>query len=113
MQLEQTESPGELKVRWLPPPADSHNGLILGYRLKAIPQIIGVKGMQNCNHIFYDTKLRACNIFFFFFRYLYCIILFVLLETEETSDKTIKTASLYAKQDTIITGLLKGVRYLE
>lgn len=31
-------------------------------------------------------------------------------EAEETSDKTVKTASLYAKQETIVTGLLKGVR---
>ncbi|KAF9423658.1 hypothetical protein HW555_000984 [Spodoptera exigua] len=75
VQLEQTESPGELRVRWLPPPADTHNGLIIGYRLKAVPQLTGIK------------------------------------ETEETSDKTIKTASLYAKQETIVTGLLKGVRY--
>ncbi|PZC75288.1 hypothetical protein B5X24_HaOG206490 [Helicoverpa armigera] len=75
VQLEQTESPGELRVRWLPPPADTHNGLIIGYRLKAVPQLTGIK------------------------------------ETEETSDKTIKTASLYAKQETVVTGLLKGVRY--
>ncbi|CAH0598254.1 unnamed protein product [Chrysodeixis includens] len=75
VQLEQTESPGELRVRWLPPPADTHNGLIIGYRLKAVPQLIGIK------------------------------------ETEETSDKTIKTASLYAKQETTVGGLLKGVRY--
>lgn len=75
VQLEQTDSPGELRVRWLPPPADSHNGLILGYRLKAVPQLLGLK------------------------------------EIEERSDKTVKTASLYAKQETIVTGLLKGVRY--
>ncbi|KAJ8708410.1 hypothetical protein PYW07_010535 [Mythimna separata] len=75
VQLEQTESPGELRVRWLPPPADTHNGLIIGYRLKAVPQLTGIK------------------------------------ETEETSDKTIKTASLYAKQETVVSGLLKGVRY--
>ncbi|KAJ2944823.1 hypothetical protein O0L34_g1715 [Tuta absoluta] len=75
VQLEQTESPGELRVRWLPPPADTHNGLIIGYRLKAVPQLTGVK------------------------------------ESEETSDKIIKTASLYSKQETVITGLLKGVRY--
>ncbi|CAH0714939.1 unnamed protein product, partial [Brenthis ino] len=75
VQLEQTESPGELKARWLPPPSDSHNGVILGYRLKAVPQISGV------------------------------------IETQETNDKIIKTSSLYSKQETVITGLLKGVRY--
>ncbi|KAL4716781.1 hypothetical protein ACJJTC_001937, partial [Scirpophaga incertulas] len=75
VQLEQTESPGELRVKWLPPPADTHNGVIIGYRLRAVPQLNGIK------------------------------------ETEETSDKTIKTASLYSKQETVITGLLKGVRY--
>ncbi|KAL0810846.1 hypothetical protein ABMA28_010156 [Loxostege sticticalis] len=69
VQLEQTDSPGELRVKWLPPPADAHNGLIIGYRLKAVPQV------------------------------------------NEASDKTIKTASLYSKQETVITGLLKGVRY--
>ncbi|CAG9792423.1 unnamed protein product [Diatraea saccharalis] len=75
VQLEQTDSPGELRVKWLPPPADTHNGLIIGYRLRAVPQLNGIK------------------------------------ETEEVSDKTIKTSSLYSKQETVITGLLKGVRY--
>ncbi|XP_052751034.1 cell adhesion molecule Dscam2-like [Galleria mellonella] len=75
VQLEQTETPGELRVKWLPPPADSHNGLIVGYRLRAVPQLTGMK------------------------------------DTEESSDKTIKTASLYSKQETTISGLLKGVRY--
>ncbi|XP_063631935.1 cell adhesion molecule Dscam2-like [Cydia splendana] len=75
VQLEQTESPGEIRVRWLPPPADAHNGLILGYRLRAVPQLGGIK------------------------------------ENQEPSDKIIKTASLYSKQENTITGLLKGVRY--
>ncbi|KAI8423609.1 hypothetical protein MSG28_012677 [Choristoneura fumiferana] len=75
VQLEQTDAPGEIRVRWLPPPADAHNGLILGYRLRAVPQISGIK------------------------------------ESQEPSDKIIKTASLYSKQETIISGLLKGVRY--
>lgn len=44
VQLEQTDAPGEIRVRWLPPPADAHNGLILGYRLRAVPQISGIKG---------------------------------------------------------------------
>ncbi|VVD02990.1 unnamed protein product [Leptidea sinapis] len=61
VQVEQTESPGELRVRWLPPPSDSHNGMILGYKIRAVPQLTSVK--------------------------------------------------VFSKQDTIITSLLKGVRY--
>ncbi|XP_041972125.1 Down syndrome cell adhesion molecule-like protein Dscam2 [Aricia agestis] len=75
VQLEQTDTPGELRARWLPPPADTHNGLILGYRLRAVPQLTGIK------------------------------------ESQEANDKIIKTTSLYSKQETVITGLLKGVRY--
>ncbi|XP_053620257.1 cell adhesion molecule Dscam2-like [Plodia interpunctella] len=75
VQIEQTDSPGELKVKWLPPPSDAHNGLIMGYRLRAMPQLNGIK------------------------------------DAEESSDKIIKTSSLYSKQETVITGLLKGVRY--
>ncbi|XP_026316076.1 Down syndrome cell adhesion molecule-like protein Dscam2 [Hyposmocoma kahamanoa] len=75
VQLEQTDSPGELRIRWLPPPADAHNGLIIGYRVRAVPQLSGIK------------------------------------ESEEVSDKIVKTASLYSKQETIVSGLLKGVRY--
>lgn len=45
IQLEQTDAPGELRVRWLPPPADTHNGLIIGYRLRAVPQLNGIKGI--------------------------------------------------------------------
>ncbi|CAH2098437.1 unnamed protein product [Euphydryas editha] len=36
--VEQTENPGELYVSWLPPPKDSHNGIITGYHIKAVPQ---------------------------------------------------------------------------
>ncbi|XP_013147057.1 PREDICTED: Down syndrome cell adhesion molecule-like protein Dscam2 [Papilio polytes] len=36
--VEQTESPGELFVSWLPPPKESHNGIITGYHVKAVPQ---------------------------------------------------------------------------
>ncbi|XP_047519223.1 Down syndrome cell adhesion molecule-like protein Dscam2 [Pieris napi] len=75
VQLEQTSSPGELLARWLPPPTDTHNGMILGYRVRAVPQLTGFK------------------------------------ESPESSDKIIKTTSVYSKQETIITGLLKGVRY--
>ncbi|KAG7296730.1 hypothetical protein JYU34_020631, partial [Plutella xylostella] len=75
IQIEQTDSPGELRVRWLPPPVDAHNGLILGYRLRAVPQLTGLKDAQ------------------------------------ETSDKVIKTGSLYSKQESTVSGLLKGVRY--
>lgn len=44
VQIEQTDGPGELRARWLPPPADKHNGVIIGYRLRAVPQLNGVKG---------------------------------------------------------------------
>ncbi|XP_045540095.1 Down syndrome cell adhesion molecule-like protein Dscam2 [Papilio machaon] len=36
--VEQTDSPGELFVSWLPPPKESHNGVITGYHVKAVPQ---------------------------------------------------------------------------
>ncbi|XP_050680620.1 cell adhesion molecule Dscam2-like [Leptidea sinapis] len=75
VQVEQTESPGELRVRWLPPPSDSHNGMILGYKIRAVPQLTSVKG------------------------------------SEDVNDKIMKTTSVFSKQDTIITSLLKGVRY--
>ncbi|XP_061384730.1 cell adhesion molecule Dscam2-like [Danaus plexippus] len=73
IQVSQTTSPGELRVKWLPPPADTLHGVILGYRVKAVPQE--------------DTGIQ------------------------ETSDKIIKTTALYSKQETVISGLLKGVRY--
>lgn len=38
IQIEQTENPGELFVSWLPPPKDTHNGIITGYHVKAVPQ---------------------------------------------------------------------------
>lgn len=45
VQVEATDIPGELKVKWLPPPADTHNGVILGYRIRALPQLTEVKGI--------------------------------------------------------------------
>ncbi|GBP67839.1 Down syndrome cell adhesion molecule-like protein Dscam2 [Eumeta japonica] len=39
--VEQTDKPGELRISWLPPSKDSHNGVILGYHLKAVPQVVG------------------------------------------------------------------------
>ena len=41
IQVEQTESPGELFITWLPPPKDHHNGVITGYHIKAVPQNVG------------------------------------------------------------------------
>ncbi|XP_045762368.1 Down syndrome cell adhesion molecule-like protein Dscam2 [Maniola jurtina] len=41
IQVEQTENPGELFLSWSPPPKDSHNGVITGYHIKAVPQNIG------------------------------------------------------------------------
>ncbi|XP_050356445.1 cell adhesion molecule Dscam2-like [Nymphalis io] len=39
--VDQTENPGELFVSWLPPPKDTHNGIITGYHIKAVPQNVG------------------------------------------------------------------------
>ncbi|KAL0810748.1 hypothetical protein ABMA28_010066 [Loxostege sticticalis] len=41
IQVEQTENPGELYVSWLPPLKESHNGVILGYHVRAVPQNSG------------------------------------------------------------------------
>ncbi|KAJ2944867.1 hypothetical protein O0L34_g1758 [Tuta absoluta] len=41
VQVQQTENPGELTVSWLPPPRESHNGLLQGYHVKAVPRIGG------------------------------------------------------------------------
>ncbi|XP_060807716.1 cell adhesion molecule Dscam2 [Amyelois transitella] len=41
LQVDQTENPGELRVSWLPPLKESHNGVILGYHVKALPQNVG------------------------------------------------------------------------
>ncbi|KOB71799.1 Uncharacterized protein OBRU01_11925, partial [Operophtera brumata] len=41
-----TTEEGELRVRWLPPPADTHHGLIIGYRLRAVPQLNGIKALR-------------------------------------------------------------------
>ncbi|XP_073960737.1 cell adhesion molecule Dscam1-like [Choristoneura fumiferana] len=38
VQVEATENPGELRVSWLPPLKDTHNGVIVGYHVKAVPQ---------------------------------------------------------------------------
>ncbi|XP_049881130.1 Down syndrome cell adhesion molecule-like protein Dscam2 [Pectinophora gossypiella] len=38
VQVEQTENPGELRVSWLPPLKETHNGVIMGYHVKAVPQ---------------------------------------------------------------------------
>ncbi|XP_053620238.1 cell adhesion molecule Dscam2-like isoform X2 [Plodia interpunctella] len=41
LQVEQTENPGELRASWLPPLKDTHNGIVLGYHIKAAPQNVG------------------------------------------------------------------------
>ncbi|CAH2230277.1 jg20026 [Pararge aegeria aegeria] len=41
IQVDQTENPGELFLKWSPPPKDNHNGVITGYHIKAVPQNIG------------------------------------------------------------------------
>ncbi|CAG9568530.1 unnamed protein product [Danaus chrysippus] len=54
IQIEQTENPGELFVSWLPPPKDTHNGIITGYHIKAVPQ----KGSS----ILADTDTRTLKV---------------------------------------------------
>ncbi|RVE53919.1 hypothetical protein evm_001322, partial [Chilo suppressalis] len=44
VQVQQTENPGELLVTWIPPPRESHNGLLQGYHVKAVPRISGEPG---------------------------------------------------------------------
>lgn len=41
VQVEPTENPGELYISWLPPVKETHNGVIMGYHVKAIPQNVG------------------------------------------------------------------------
>ncbi|KAJ2944874.1 hypothetical protein O0L34_g1763 [Tuta absoluta] len=41
VQVEQTENPGELKISWLPPLKETHNGVLIGYHVKAVPQGTG------------------------------------------------------------------------
>ncbi|RVE41204.1 hypothetical protein evm_014145 [Chilo suppressalis] len=41
VQVEQTENPGELHVTWMPPLKESHNGIIVGYNVRAVPQNSG------------------------------------------------------------------------
>ncbi|KOB77196.1 Uncharacterized protein OBRU01_04733, partial [Operophtera brumata] len=36
-----TESPGELRVSWLPPLKETHNGVVMGYHVRAVPQNTG------------------------------------------------------------------------
>nr|XP_021209307.1 Down syndrome cell adhesion molecule-like protein Dscam2 isoform X1 [Bombyx mori] len=43
VQVEQTENPGELYISWLPPLKETHNGILLGYHLKAVAQISGAE----------------------------------------------------------------------
>ncbi|XP_050554453.1 cell adhesion molecule Dscam2 [Spodoptera frugiperda] len=41
VQVEQTENPGELYVSWSPPLKETHNGVIMGYHVKAVAQNVG------------------------------------------------------------------------
>ncbi|XP_068623974.1 cell adhesion molecule Dscam1-like [Battus philenor] len=52
--VEQTDAPGELFISWLPPPKESHNGIITGYQVKAIP--------QNVPSISEDTEARTLKV---------------------------------------------------
>ncbi|XP_072946516.1 cell adhesion molecule Dscam2-like [Epargyreus clarus] len=54
IQVEQTENPGELFVSWLPPPKETHNGVITGYHIKAVP--------QNSGAVSEDTDTRTLKV---------------------------------------------------
>ncbi|XP_012553148.3 cell adhesion molecule Dscam2 [Bombyx mori] len=41
VQVQQSDSPGELMIRWQSPPRDTHNGPLQGYHVKAVPFISG------------------------------------------------------------------------
>ncbi|XP_037299251.1 Down syndrome cell adhesion molecule-like protein Dscam2 [Manduca sexta] len=41
VQAEQTENPGELQVSWMSPLKETHNGVIIGYHVKAVAQNSG------------------------------------------------------------------------
>ncbi|CAG9122363.1 unnamed protein product [Plutella xylostella] len=71
--VEQTENPGELHVSWQPPPPDAHNGVLVGYHVKAVPQNVG--------------------------------------NLDEGDTRMLKVSHHNGKQDTILSGLLKNVRY--
>lgn len=49
MMVDQTNNPGELHVSWLPPLKETHNGVILGYHVKAVPQTSGIRGKYKNN----------------------------------------------------------------
>ncbi|XP_068623975.1 cell adhesion molecule Dscam2-like [Battus philenor] len=44
VQVQATESPGELIVSWIAPPRDTHNGPLQGYHVKAVPRLSGDSG---------------------------------------------------------------------
>ncbi|XP_061704982.1 cell adhesion molecule Dscam2-like [Cydia pomonella] len=47
VQVEQTDNPGELRASWMPPLKETHNGLIVGYHVKAVPQGISVSDIND------------------------------------------------------------------
>ncbi|XP_073961096.1 cell adhesion molecule Dscam2-like isoform X2 [Choristoneura fumiferana] len=55
VQVQATDSPGELTVSWLPPPRDSHNGHLQGYHVKAVPRIGGDIGTD-------DTQTKVLKV---------------------------------------------------
>lgn len=44
--VESTSNPGELSLTWLPPPAHTINGILLGYIIRAVPQIDDKSGKK-------------------------------------------------------------------
>ncbi|XP_053620359.1 cell adhesion molecule Dscam2-like [Plodia interpunctella] len=57
VQVQASESPGELLVSWLAPPRDSHNGPLQGYHVKAVPRISGETGPN-------DTQTKIVKVVF-------------------------------------------------
>ncbi|CAG9792462.1 unnamed protein product [Diatraea saccharalis] len=55
VQVQQTENPGELLVSWIPPPRETHNGLLQGYHVKAVPRISGESGPN-------DTQTKVLKV---------------------------------------------------
>lgn len=71
VQVQQTDNPGELVVSWLPPPRESHNGLLQGYHVKAVPRITGDPGKFQI-----VEKYTEVHVYLFIF-YLFIFYLFI------------------------------------
>ncbi|GBP46205.1 Down syndrome cell adhesion molecule-like protein Dscam2 [Eumeta japonica] len=61
VQVEQTDAPGELRVKWFPPPSESHNGVILGYKVRCVAQVSNIKGQIPSEPIRQPSKVALQN----------------------------------------------------